>query len=275
MKKFILLCGVVLTLSITSCGFSDTTENVKDNQKPVESLRERLFEQIKDHKVISYKQVWKAFKTTDPLPGHADEVFDIYSYNDKNKPPMAYVYKFFTDQCGVYKHEDECYNREHSFPKAWWGGGLGKPMARDLFHIYPTDGFVNNMRANYPYAEVDITKKGTYKQSTNGSYLGQAENKLIKGKVFEPVDEFKGDLARGYFYLVTAYYDRVKNWSSPMLEGDNFTPWAQEMLLRWHENDPVSDKEKKRNDQITAIQGKSNPFITNPEYVERIWNINQ
>ncbi|MBA5248854.1 MAG: hypothetical protein FE834_04885 [Gammaproteobacteria bacterium] len=275
MKKFILFCGVALTLSITSCGFShSTTEDVKDNQKLVEPLRLRLFEKIKNHKVISYKQVWKAFKTTDPLPGHPDEVFDIYSYNDKNSPKMAYVYKFFVDQCGAYKKEGDCYNREHSFPKAWWGGGLGKPMARDLFHIYPTDGFVNNMRSNYPYAEVDRTKEGSYKRSSNGSFLGKSKNTLPKGRVFEPVKEFKGDLARGYFYLLTAYYDRVKNWSSPMLKGDNFTPWAQEMLLRWHKEDPVSKKETERNAQIKAIQGNYNPFIENPEFVEQIWNNN-
>jgi hypothetical protein len=66
-----------------------------------------------------------------------DLVIDIYSYNGDN---TAYIYKFFTDQCGHYKKEGDCYNREHSFPKTWWGGSLNVPMATDLYHIYPTDG---------------------------------------------------------------------------------------------------------------------------------------
>jgi hypothetical protein len=104
------------------------------------------------------------------LPNQPNEVFDIYSYK---KGKLPYVYKFFTDQCGHYKKEGDCYNREHSFPKSWWGGSLGEPMARDLFHIYPVDGFVNNMRANHPYAEVDPKSA---KLSENGSMLGKAKN---------------------------------------------------------------------------------------------------
>jgi endonuclease I len=44
--------------------------------------------------------------------------------------------------------------------------------------------------------------------------MGQAKNTKLKGKFFEPIDEFKGDLARGYFYLLTAYYDKVQDWQN-------------------------------------------------------------
>ncbi|OIR24836.1 hypothetical protein BGC33_15025 [Bathymodiolus thermophilus thioautotrophic gill symbiont] len=227
-----------------------------------------MYEIIGKHKVLSYKELWKAFKKTDPLPNQPDKVFDIYSYK---KGKLPYVYKLFTDQCGHYKKEGDCYNREHSFPKTWWGGSLHKPMATDLFHIYPTDGFVNNMRAAYPYAEVDPKNA---KRSLSGSLVGKAKNKHLKGIFFEPVNEFKGDLARGYFYLLTAYYDKVQNWSSPILKGNNFTPWAQKILLKWHKQDPVSDKEIKRNKQIMAIQGNYNPFIMSPGLVKKIWKDN-
>jgi endonuclease I len=215
---------------------------------------------------LSYKDVWKAFAKTDPLPNQRNKVFDIYSY-DKDKTP--YLHTFFVDQCRHYKKEGDCYNREHSFPKGWWGGSFKKPMATDLFHIYPTDGFVNNIRSNYPYAEVNPKNA---KISKNGSMLGESITQGYKQRAFEPINEFKGDLARGYFYLITAYYDRVKNWSSPMLKDGNFSQWAKKMLLKWHKQDPVSDKEKERNEQIKAIQGNYNPFIENPELVEKIWS---
>ncbi len=257
--------GVLFSVTLYGCSSAPVVGNTVDTQQQGESLRKQLFDKISKHKVLSYKDLWKTFKKTDALPNKPNKVFDIYSYK-KNKLP--YVYEFFVNQCGHYKKEGDCYNREHSFPKAWWGDDLGKPMAKDLYHIYPVDGYVNNMRASYPYAEVD--PKGA-KFSLNGSKLGKAKDKSLKGKYFEPVDEFKGDLARGYFYLLTAYYDRVQNWSSPILKGNNFTPWAQKILLRWHKNDPVSDKERKRNKQIMAIQGNYNPFIVNPKLVGKIW----
>ncbi|CAC9606910.1 Endonuclease I [uncultured Gammaproteobacteria bacterium] len=258
-----------VAFSLTLYGSSVfATENIVNNQKQGESLREQLYKIISKHKVLSYKDLWKAFKKTDALPNQPNEVFDIYSYK---KGKLPYVYKFFIDQCGHYKKEGDCYNREHSFPKSWWGGSLGEPMARDLFHIYPVDGFVNNMRANHPYAEVDPKSA---KLSENGSMLGKAKNKLLKGVFFEPIDEFKGDLARGYFYLLTAYYDKIQDWSSPILEGNNFKPWAQKILLKWHQKDPVSDKEIKRNKRIMAIQGNYNPFIVSPKLVGKIWKNN-
>jgi hypothetical protein len=59
--------------------------------------------------VLSYKDLWKAFKKTDALPNEPNEVFDIYSYK---KGKLPYVYKFFIDQCGHYKKEGDCYNTQ-------------------------------------------------------------------------------------------------------------------------------------------------------------------
>jgi endonuclease I len=77
-----------------------------------------------------------------------------------------------------------------------------------------------------------------------------------------------------YFYLLTAYYDKVQDWHSPILTGNNFTPWAQKILLKWHKQDPVSDKERRRNKQIMKIQGNYNPFIVSPKLVGKIWKDN-
>jgi endonuclease I len=182
-------------------------------------------------------------------------------------------------QCGNYKVEGDCYNREHSFPKSWFNDQY--PMYTDIHHLFATDGKVNNMRGNYPYGEVDTA---TY-TSSNGSKLGAPTAELIAygftgDKVFEPIDEFKGDFARAYFYMATRYQDRIDTWelntdnSNAVLDGSTevvFEPWILAMLKKWHSNDPVSAKETYRNDAAFQFQGNRNPFIDHPEYVSEIW----
>lgn len=92
--------------------------------------------------------------------------------------------------------------------------------------------------------------------------------------VFEPIDEYKGDLARSYFYMVTCYQDSLATWKTDMLDNtgrDLFSAWSKELLLKWHRLDPVSQKELKRNEAVYAIQKNRNPFIDHPELVEKIW----
>jgi hypothetical protein len=99
-------------------------------------------------------------------------------------------------------------------------------------------------------------------------------------QVFEPSDEFKGDFARNYFYMATCYQDLIAAWqtndpnANTVLDGTNdkvFEQWYLEMLMNWHNNDPVSQKEIDRNDAIYPVQGNRNPFIDHPEYALQIW----
>ncbi len=135
-------------------------------------------------------------------------------------------------------------------------------MYSDAFHIYPTDGKVNGQRSNFPYGEC---ANGTYVATHNGiralGKLGSCTFPGYSGKVFEPDDEYKGDFARSYFYMAACYNDRISTWSSPMLSGNNypaFTTWAVNLLLKWHRQDPVSEKEIKRNDAVYARQKNRN-----------------
>jgi endonuclease I len=87
--------------------------------------------------------------------------------------------------------------------------------------------------------------------------------------VFEPIDEYKGDLARTYFYVSVAYMGA--SWSSnQMVSGAKLNADAEAMLRAWHAADPVSSKETARNAAVEDVQGNRNPFIDHPEWVELI-----
>jgi len=230
-----------------------------------DTLRQVLNGYIDNHKRQSYKALWTHFEQTDLLK--QNYIWDIYASGKRKKPQkQAYVYQLAEDQCGNFRQEGDCYNREHAFPKSWWGGDRDT-MYTDLFHIYPTDGYVNQVRSNHPYGETnqpDVTTQ-------NGSKRGPSSLPSYQGTVFEPIDPYKGDVARAYFYMLTRYANRVTNWESPMLEGDDLAPWAREMLIRWHKTDPVSKKEKLRNRAIYQVQGNYNPFVLHPNWVYKIW----
>jgi endonuclease I len=226
-----------------------------------EALRSALFGIINEHTELSYTSLWTHFQATDKKDD--GKVWDMYSDIPGGTP--AYTYTFVTDQCGNYGAEGDCYNREHSFPKSWFNDAT--PMLTDLFHIFPTDGYVNGMRSNYPYGEVG-TANWT---STNGSRLGNCTFTGYTGVVFEPIDEYKGDFARTYFYMVTCYLDQVSSWSSPMISGNGLSVWAEDMLVEWSNEDPVSEKETDRNDSVYEIQNNRNPYIDHPEWIGAVW----
>lgn len=230
-----------------------------------ETLKSELHSIIDNHTSISYSELWEAFKTTDVKSNGT--VWDIYSDIPNGTP--TYEYEFGLDQNtgSTPSSEGGNYNREHSFPQSWFN--KQSPMVSDLFHIYPTDSYVNGKRANYPFGE---TNSATW-TSTNGSKLGPCTYEGYTGTIFEPIDEYKGDLARTYFYMATRYYGEDSNWTgSDMVDGTEPKQWAVNMLLEWNEEDPVSQKEIDRNNAIYDIQGNRNPFIDHPEYVAKIWN---
>ena len=218
-------------------------------------LQAALHNIIDNHTVLSYSYLWTAFKTTDKLPN--GKVWDMYSICN---------WTFSSDQCGNYGGECDCYNREHSWPKSWFGDKA--PMNTDLFHLYPTDGYNNGRRSNYPFGEVSSPSY----TSNNGCKVGSNTYPGYSGTVFEPIDEYKGDFARTYFYMSTRYYGEDNSWpGSGMTNGAQLKTWAIAMLKEWHQNDPVSDKETNRNNAVYSFQDNRNPFIDHPEYVAAIW----
>jgi endonuclease I len=229
------------------------------------ALRTALHNLIKGHTVITYGNLYsQAYPTTDNRPDGT--IWDIYSDIPGGTPP--YTYTLGTKQCGNYSGEGDCYNREHEWCEAWYGSSTSAPIYSDIFNVYPTDGYVNNRRSNYTYGEVT---SATW-TSKNGSKLGPNTFPGNTSTVFEPINAYKGDLARSHFYISTRYYTEDASWSTTA--GTNkceILAWYANMLYKWHMNDTVSTKEINRNNAIYALQKNRNPYIDHPEFVAEIW----
>lgn len=230
---------------------------------------------------LLYSDLWATYPRTDNRRNDANTenvVWDMYSDNPTGPDP--YVYRFGVNQCGNYTREGDCYNREHTFPQSWFNDAL--PMRSDMNHIFPTDGAVNGLRGNFPFGEVSTltsVSSNQFNPTRNGGKLGTGSNFGYNGVVFEPINAYKGDIARAVLYMAVRYESQIAGWrtngnADNVLDGSPyqvFDPWHLRLLFKWHEQDPVSQKERDRNDSVFVIQGNRNPFIDHPEWVFEIW----
>ena len=236
-----------------------------------EALMTALEGIIFTHSLLSYNYMWTAYDFTDL--GSDGYYIDMYS---------DCKYNHDSDHVGGASYVGEGINREHSFPKSWFGGEVA-PMFTDLTMLIPTDAYVNQRRSNNPYGvcaggitytneDMGVTMKGKLGTSTYNGYTAT---------VFEPDDEYKGDFARIYFYMVTCYKDSVGHWPGcgQLDYAANgykaFSSWSIQMLLEWHRADPVSQKELDRNEAVYDQQGNRNPYVDHPELAEYIWGNKQ
>ena len=265
---FTLLAVVTMVASAAAPNGSGTYYQNANGKKGA-ALKTALCGIIYNRTEQSYSSLWTAFYTTDVREGGENKLWDMYS----NKTP--YLTLGTNQDTGGGNAEGQYYNREHSFPQSWFGSNA--PMYTDLHHIYPTDKFVNGKRANFPFGE---TNGEDYKSANDFSKLGACTYSGYSGKVFEPNDEYKGDFARTYFYMVTCYEEKLADWYSNNSESrttingttyPGFQAWQLNMLMEWATNDPVSDKEVARNNAVYGIQNNRNPFIDYPGLEQYIW----
>lgn len=221
------------------------------------ALKTQLYTIISTGSVdLGYGGLYTIYPTSDRT---ADgKVWDMYS---------TCTWTHGVAQCGNYSTVCDCYNREHSIPQSWFNEKY--PMRSDAHHVYPTDGVVNGQRSNYPHGEC---ASGTTLAGGRGR-LGSSTFAGYSGTVFEPLDEYKGDFARTYFYFTTRYMNTpVTNGGGVF--GNTFGDlkiWCVELYLKWHHQDPVSQKEITRNNAIYVYQKNRNPFIDYPSLAEHIW----
>lgn len=209
-----------------------------------------------------HSKSWDGFYHTD-RDTTTNRVLDMYSDNLRYFNPAAPTASV------------SGFDIEHMLPKSWWGGTVNRAYC-DLYHLVPGDYSANRSKSNHAPGFVSDT---TF---FNGSFVTGGNTAYPVSKVFCPDDEYKGDFARAYFYIATAYGDSL-TWvksGEPGLCMTNasyleFQPWLIEVLLAWHRADPVSVKEIERARQVQAIQGNRNPYIDYPDLVEYIWGNQQ
>ncbi len=235
------------------------------NGKSGESLKNAVYSLVRPHTKLSYNSLWNHFPTTDVYPETVNGkhiVWDMYSDNWNIRK-----YWYYGGTYGL--------NREHSVPKSWWNSPSNVEAyeaGTDLMHLFPSDASANSAKSNYPLGEVNtslsvkfdngVSKVG-YPVSGGSGY----------NYVFEPDDEYKGDFARVYFYMATCYQDYTWKYTYMFNNSGYMTlnQYARELLLTWHREDPVSEKERNRNDAVFKIQGNRNPFVDDPNLAEYIW----
>ena len=230
-----------------------------DGTKGGAALKTALYNLIKNHQQISYgsgtSSTWGAFYTTDAVIENGQRrVLDMYS-NEK---------RYFGDKGSAVSGM----NIEHSVAKSWWGGTKNNAYC-DLHHLNPSDQNANSRKSNYPLGEL------TSVSWDNGvTFVGKANIDGSSQNAYEPCDEYKGDFARTFMYMFTCYQDLT--WEYTWMNYENSTyptlkPWAVELLLKWHKQDPVSEKEVNRNNAVHAVQGNRNPYIDYPQLADYVW----
>ena len=236
------------------------------------TLKTQLYNIIKNHNNQGYSNLYNCYANSDVdiFYENDNSILDIYSENPSGVD--AYNYPTNNQRCGNYSGEGDCYNREHLIPQSVFASA--NPMYADAHFIVPTDGYVNGKRSNFPFGVVN-TASWT---STNGSKLGLNKNsgysRGYSQTVFEPIDAFKGDIARQYFYFATRYENLVNTWNFAMFnntQNEVLAPTFKNILLQWHHQDPVSNREIARNNAVYNYQNNRNPYIDHPEYVDAIW----
>ena len=248
-----------------------------------------------------YDSVWLAFKHTDiRSDGLIWEIYSDCNFEyEKDRTSN-------TSQTGDCKG----YNREHAMCQSWFSEydlqGVKMSSSKknspgsDIFHIYPASYGMNSRRGNRPYGEVqtaaNTSGNGTLYGTpiTTKSVANSVAGAYIEGKitqstnVLEPADEYKGDIARSYFGTMVKWagewafnknelgniiFDATIDADTHYAPENNygFTDYGLALMLTWHRQDPVSQKEVDRNNGIQKTQGNRNPFIDYPYLAEYIW----
>ena len=221
-------------------------------------LKTAIHNIIKNAKVLEYgsgdQSTWWGFYVTDVT----DDGYCIDRYSPRNS----------WQKYGRRGSSISGMNIEHSFAQSWWGKGDCN-LKKDLFNIMPCEQRINSSKGN---RGMGVVTKVT---NTNGATkVGSGANGL---SLWEPADEWKGDFARGYMYIVTAYEDYANKWTS---EGKNslynntyptLKEWAYKLYIQWAKADKPDALEIKRNNDVAKIQKNRNPYVDFPNLMEYVW----
>jgi endonuclease I len=275
-------CFFVLLMLFSVCvsaSYYDGTEGLSDD-----ALKSKLHSIIDGQQPLKYTQSGN----TDWYDGKNIDVWEALVYTDSacpdEQPKCGLVQMLYLDdlrhinQANRGKSNDDSWDREHVWPKSRGFAKQSQDGYTDLHHLRPADRNINGAHSNYGYAVGGTPfydTLGDGRKVLSGTYVDKTNES------FEPTDRAKGQIARMIFYMATRYEtgDNAPPENMPDLrivkgnEKQSGEPTIGDLctLVRWNEEFPVTDFEKRRNDRVQKLQGNRNPFIDHPEFVNKIW----
>lgn len=266
----------LLTLLVFSIGFAQIPTGYYDTATGTGyTLKTQLYNIIDNHNDRGYAGLYTTYATSDVDSYYENNgtMLDMYTENPTGAE-CEFTYGVNQDDGTGGGSECDKYNREHIIPQSVFSSAT--PMYSDAHFVVPSDKYVNAQRGNFPFGVVNTGASfQTYSNgSKRGSNLNSGYSAGYTGTIFEPIDEFKGDIARMYLYFATRYENVVGGYSYDMFNNTSnqvFTINAINILLTWHNQDPVSQREIDRNNAIYTRQDNRNPFIDHPGYAMQIW----
>ena len=272
MKKYlILIISLIAGVAISDAQYKEGYYDAMNGKKK-EQLKAAVKTCVQNHTRLEYYDLPNNWRYTDTYPDLYDgnlRWWEMYSNN---------IYLIYSNQSPKSSFSANKMQREHSVPKSWWKYNNDveyTPAYTDLMNLLPSDGECNQAKSNYPFGVV-ADGRATYNNGSAKVGVPAAGQGGGAAFVFEPADEYKGDFARGIFYMACVYDDLpwVTSYVYNMFQQNSYPTlksWAYSTLLEWHRNDPVSQKEINRNNAVEGQQGNRNPFIDFPNLAEYIW----
>ena len=253
-----LLVGCGNSNNETELSYRALSDSVNEYYKDVDtSLKQDKFRTslnkviTKDYIRKSYSEAWQVLAKADEDPYNSDNILCNYT------------------GLSIKKNLDsgtKAWNREHTYPKSRGFDSDSMDAYSDCHHLMATANQINNARGNLDF---DLVSNHPNKEIQSDNY----GNKWINDVCFEPRDEVKGDVARMVFYMICRYNDSKLNLDlTNEIPSSTYYLGALDTLIKWHYEDPVSDKEIRRNDIVYSYQNNRNPFIDHPEWVNNLYN---
>ncbi|WMS88405.1 endonuclease [Pleionea litopenaei] len=286
-KIFILIPVYLITSLSTTLTYAAPPSGYYDNinVSSGQSLHDSLHAIIDDHQRYPYSSsvtdTWDILEQADQDPSNSSRVIAIYENASYAKQGGGNSY----------------YNREHSWPKSYGfpDDHPGNYPYTDTHHLFISNIDYNSARANKPFANCASSCEAWPTQANNGSGGSPSEQNLTSGDFtqgkWQAWSGRRGDVARALMYMAVRYDGGTHGQtghSEPDLRltddlsliassstGSNLSVaymGLKSILLQWHQQDPVDDQERQRNDVIYSFQGNRNPFVDHPEFATCVFN---
>lgn len=242
------------------------------------ALRSSLHGIIDDHNKVSYTGIWAVIAQAEQDPMNSSRVLEIYKNASYVKATSG----------------NNFYNREHTWPKSLGfpdDGSTNLPYS-DGHHLFASDITYNSARGNKYFGNCAsgcteyATQLNFNQGGGSGSYPGNSN--WTNSTVWQTWSKRKGDVARAVFYMDVRYEGgnhggtgnaepdlRLTDTASLITQSNGNATVAYmgllSVILQWHIDDPVDDREVLRNQFVFNAQGNRNPFIDRPEWVKCIY----